>query len=54
METLYGDVLAVWRPWIRPNVSLRGRPNDSGHHMAEDIPVALAAELVAFLGSRSV
>jgi haloacetate dehalogenase len=54
MELLYGDVLGVWRPWIRPNVSLRGRPIDSGHHMAEDAPEVLAAELVAFLGSRSV
>jgi haloacetate dehalogenase len=43
---LYGDVLAVWRPWA---ADLRGHPFPSGHHMAEDNPEALAAELLAFL-----
>ena len=28
---------------------LRGRPFPSGHHMAEEAPDALAAELLAFL-----
>ena len=46
LEDLYGDVLAVWRPWA---ADLRGRPIASGHHMAEEAPDALAAELLAFL-----
>lgn len=48
MEELYGDVLAVWRDWA---VDLRGGPIDSGHHMAEDAPEQLAAELVTFLAA---
>jgi haloacetate dehalogenase len=44
---LYGDVLGVWRPWA---ADLRGHPFPSGHHMAEEAPDALAAELLAFLG----
>jgi haloacetate dehalogenase len=36
----------VWRPWA---ADLRGRPFPSGHHMAEEAPDTLAAELLAFL-----
>jgi haloacetate dehalogenase len=46
LADLYGDVLAVWRPWT---TDLRGAPVDSGHHMAEEAPEALAAELLGFL-----
>ncbi|MDF2764054.1 MAG: alpha/beta hydrolase [Rhodospirillales bacterium] len=46
MEELYGDVLAVWRPWAP---DLRGHGIMSGHHMAEDAPEELAAALLAFL-----
>ena len=46
METLYGDVLAVWRPWC---TELRGASVSSGHHMAEEAPEALAAELLRAL-----
>lgn len=46
MEALYGDPLAIWRAWAS---DLRGRRLDSGHHMAEEVPEALAAELRAFL-----
>jgi haloacetate dehalogenase len=46
LADLYGDVLAVWRPWT---TDLRGAPIDSGHHMAEEAPEALAAELRGFL-----
>jgi haloacetate dehalogenase len=46
LEDLYGDVLAVWRPWAP---DLRGRGLDCGHHMAEEAPEELAAELLAFL-----
>ncbi|EYB69027.1 haloacetate dehalogenase [Deinococcus phoenicis] len=46
LEDLYGDVLAVWRPWA---ANLRGHGIDSGHHMAEEAPAELAAALLAFL-----
>jgi haloacetate dehalogenase len=46
LPDLYGDVLEVWRPWSR---DLRGRGIESGHHMAEEAPEALAAELLHFL-----
>jgi haloacetate dehalogenase len=46
MELLYGDVLAVWRPWC---TALRGATVGSGHHMAEEAPHALAAELLRSL-----
>lgn len=46
LETLYGDVLSVWRPWCR-TVTGRGLP--CGHHMAEEAPELLARELLRFL-----
>jgi haloacetate dehalogenase len=46
MEELYGDPLEVWRPWA---VDLSGSPIESGHHMAEEAPETLSAELLAFL-----
>jgi haloacetate dehalogenase len=46
LADLYGDVLAVWRSWAP---DLRGGPIDSGHHMAEEAPDLLAAELLEFL-----
>lgn len=49
LEELYGDPLAVWRPWAP---DLTGGPITSGHHMAEENPADLAAALVSFLGAR--
>ena len=46
LEELYGDVLAVWRPWT---TGLGGRGLSCGHHMAEEVPDELAAELARFL-----
>ncbi|GII03687.1 alpha/beta fold hydrolase [Planobispora takensis] len=46
MEELYGDPLAIWRDWA-PEV--RGAAVESGHHLAEDAPAELAAELRRFL-----
>ncbi len=43
---MYGDVLSVWRAWA---ADLRGRPIHCGHHIAEEAPDALAAELLSFL-----
>ena len=45
---LYGDVLGLWRDWAE---DLRGRELDCGHHMAEEAPTELAAELRAFLAA---
>jgi haloacetate dehalogenase len=45
---LYGDVLAVWRPWA-PVVS--GRGVDASHFLVEDQPQEVAAELATFLRS---
>ena len=46
MEQLYGDPLAIWADWAD---DLRGARIDSGHHMAEEAPEQLAAELRAFM-----
>ena len=47
LEELYGDPVAVWRPWIAG--PLTGVRIDSGHHMAEEAPEELASALVDFL-----
>lgn len=46
LPLLYGDVLAVWRPWA-PRVS--GRGVDASHFLVEDQPSDVAAELATFL-----
>jgi len=46
LPDLYGDVVAVWRGWAD---DVRGRPLDSGHHMAEEVPEELAGVLHDFL-----
>jgi len=46
MEELYEDPLEVWKGWAD---DLRGARIESGHHMAEEAPEALAVELLAFL-----
>jgi haloacetate dehalogenase len=46
LEELYGDPLAVWRPWAG---DLRGHGIDAGHHVAEEAPEELAAALIGFL-----
>ena len=46
MVELYGDPLAVWRTWAQ---DVDGRQIESGHHIAEDVPEELAAELLTFL-----
>lgn len=43
---LYGDPVAIWRDWA-PRAA--GGSIESGHHMAEDAPEALAAALREFL-----
>jgi haloacetate dehalogenase len=46
LEALYGDPLAVWRPWA---TDLHGGVVHSGHHMAEQAPAELAELLVEHL-----
>jgi haloacetate dehalogenase len=46
MEQLYGDLLTIWRRWA---TDIRGKPIDSGHHVAEEAPEALTAALTSFL-----
>jgi haloacetate dehalogenase len=45
LEELYGDPLTIWRTW---SDDVRGHSIDSGHHMAEEAPEALAASLGDF------
>ncbi len=49
MEALYGDVLAVWRPWA---TDLSGGPIESGHHAAEEAPGPLAEQIAALVPSK--
>jgi haloacetate dehalogenase len=42
MIDLYGDPLAIWRRWAG---DVTGVPIESGHHMAEENPVALTGAL---------
>jgi haloacetate dehalogenase len=47
LEELHGDPRVIWADWA---TDLRGGgPIDSGHHMAEEAPDELAAELGRFL-----
>jgi haloacetate dehalogenase len=46
LEQLHGDPLGIWRDWAG---DVRGHGIDSGHHMAEEAPAALAHALIDFL-----
>ncbi|MGW3606454.1 hypothetical protein [Micromonospora sp. NPDC005161] len=46
MVELHGDPAAIWREWAD---DVRATSIDSGHHMAEEAPEALAAVLADFL-----
>ncbi|GAA5070874.1 alpha/beta fold hydrolase [Nocardia iowensis] len=45
LEDLYGDPVRIWRDWAD---DVRGHGIDSGHHMAEEAPEALADSLHEF------
>ncbi|SEG95580.1 haloacetate dehalogenase [Actinacidiphila yanglinensis] len=51
LEALYGDPLAIWRQWA---TDVRGFGIDSGHHVAEQAPDALASALIDFFRRPSV
>ncbi|MEU8305449.1 alpha/beta hydrolase [Actinomadura sp. NPDC048955] len=46
LEELYGDPVRIWRAWAD---DVRGRPIDSGHHMAEEAPESVAGAIGGFL-----
>jgi haloacetate dehalogenase len=46
LELLYGDPAQIWAAWAD---DLTSRPIESGHHMAEENPAALAQALIDFL-----
>jgi haloacetate dehalogenase len=48
-EALYGDPLTIWRAWAQ---DVRGHSIDSGHHMAEEAPEALATSLGDFFSPQ--
>lgn len=50
LEALYGDPVTIWAEWAG---QLAGHSIDSGHHMAEENPEALAAALGEFFGGGS-
>lgn len=45
LEELHGDILGIWREWAS---DVSGHAIDCGHHVAEEAPEELAAELAAF------
>jgi haloacetate dehalogenase len=50
LEDLYGDPVEIWRAWAD---DIRGGvPVDSGHHMAEEAPEAVAETLRSFVLGR--
>jgi haloacetate dehalogenase len=50
LEDLHGDPLAIWTNWTH---QVTGHSIDSGHHMAEDNPIALADALATFLTNNN-
>ncbi|MBP3977338.1 alpha/beta fold hydrolase [Microbacterium sp. BLY] len=48
LADLHGDPLRIWQEWAD---DVRGHGIDSGHHMAEEAPGALAAALTGFFGA---
>lgn len=46
LEVLYGDPLAIWTAWAD---TVEGHKVDSGHHLAEEIPLELATAIQEFL-----
>jgi haloacetate dehalogenase len=46
LEALYGDIVGIWKNWA---ADVTGKAIASGHHMAEEAPDELTAELRHFL-----
>jgi haloacetate dehalogenase len=45
LEDLFGDPVRIWRDWAG---DVRGQVIDCGHHIAEEAPAELAAQLTGF------
>lgn len=50
MQELFGDPLAIWSSWAD---DVRGIGIESGHHIAEENPIALSSALTEFLRERA-
>jgi haloacetate dehalogenase len=50
LESLYGDVLGVWRGWTD---EVLGERIESGHHMAEEVPEVLAERIARFIADQA-
>jgi haloacetate dehalogenase len=50
LEQIYGDPVAIWKQWAD---DVRGFGIESGHHVAEENPTALAAAFKAFLQNET-
>lgn len=50
IEDHWPDPVAIWRSWAD---DIQGHSIDSGHHMAEEKPEELAAELASFIGTTA-
>jgi haloacetate dehalogenase len=48
LDDLYGDPLAIWRDWA---TDVSGKRLPSGHHLAEEVPEMVAAEILRHLAS---
>jgi haloacetate dehalogenase len=48
LEELFGDPVRIWQDWAG---DVRGRVIDCGHHIAEEAPAELAAQLTGFFGA---
>jgi len=46
LEQIYGNPVAIWRRWAR---QVHGFGIDSGHHVAEENPAALARAIIDFI-----
>lgn len=46
LQRQHGDTVAIWREWCS---DVRGMSIRSGHHQAEENPIALSAALIGFL-----
>jgi haloacetate dehalogenase len=49
LEDLYGNPMRIWERWAG---DVRGHGIDSGHHMAEEAPAAVASSLADFFGGQ--
>lgn len=51
LGSMHGDIAAIWRPWVKPGVNLRGFPcqDGVGHYLPEEASEVVAKEIISFL-----